>query len=54
MVGLPARAAVAELTMYRLKKLDGAPKRRAFKLQARVAPTGATLQRPHRSAALGR
>ena len=41
--GLPARAAVAELTMYRLKKLDGAPKRRVFKLRARVAPTGTTL-----------
>ena len=42
--GLPARAAVAALTMYRLKKLDGAPKRNAFKLRARVAPTGTTLK----------
>ena len=44
MVGLPARAAVAELTLYRLKKIDGAPKRNAFKLKARVAPTGTTLK----------
>ena len=43
-VGLPARAAVAELTMYRLKKIDGAPKRNAFKLKARIAPTGTTLK----------
>ena len=38
-VGLPARAAVAELTMFRLKKIDGAPKRNAFKLQAPMGPT---------------
>lgn len=43
-VGLPARAAVAELTMCRLKKVDGAPKRNAVKLRARVAPTGTTLK----------
>jgi hypothetical protein len=43
-VGLPARAAVAELTMYRLKKIEGAPKRNAFKLKARIAPTGTTLK----------
>src|SRR3954452_19005629 len=42
--GLPARAAVAELTMYRLKKIDGAPKRNAFKLKARIAPMGPTLK----------
>ena len=29
--------------MYRVKKLDGATKRRVFKLRARVAPTGGTL-----------
>jgi hypothetical protein len=28
----------------RVKKVDGAPKRNAFKLQARVAPTGTTLK----------
>jgi hypothetical protein len=41
--GLPERAAVAEVTLYRLKKLDGAPKRRAFKVRARVAPSGASF-----------
>ena len=46
--GLPARAAVAELTMYRLKKIDGAPKRNAFTLKARIALTGPTLDRTKR------
>ena len=41
--GLPARTAVVELTMYRVKKFDGATKRRVFKLRARVAPSGGTL-----------
>ena len=30
--------------MYRLRKVDGAPKRNAFKLTARVAPRGPTLK----------
>jgi hypothetical protein len=30
--------------MYRLKKVDGAPKRNAFSLKARVAPRGPTLR----------
>ena len=41
--GLPERTAVVELTMYRVKKLDGATKRRVYKLRARVAPSGGTL-----------
>jgi hypothetical protein len=41
--GLPARAAVVELTLYRVKKLDGATKRRVYKLRARVAPAGGSL-----------
>ena len=49
--GLPARAAVTELTLYRVKKLDGATKRRVYKLRARVAPAGGTLSvRPKRAA----
>ena len=42
-IGLPAQSAVAELTLYRVKKLDGNTQRRVFKLRARVAPTGGTL-----------
>ncbi len=41
--GLPERTAVVELTLYRVKKLDGATKRRVYKLRARVAPSGGTL-----------
>jgi hypothetical protein len=41
--GLPERTAVTELTLYRVEKLDGATKRRVFKLRARVAPTGGSL-----------
>jgi hypothetical protein len=42
-IGLPERAAVTELTLYRVKKLDGNTKRRVYKLRARVAPTGGSL-----------
>ena len=41
--GLPERAAVVELTIYREKKLDGNTKRRVYKLRARVAPQRGTL-----------
>ena len=41
--GLPPRSAVVELTLYRVKKLDGATKRRVYKLRARVAPSGGSL-----------
>ena len=38
----PRGSAVAELTIYRVKKLDGATKRRRFKLKARVMRAGST------------
>jgi hypothetical protein len=41
--GLPAASAVTELTIYRMKQLEGATKRRVYKLRARVAPTGGAL-----------
>jgi hypothetical protein len=40
--GLPAGSAVAELTIYRVKKLDGETKRKRFKLKARVTHAGST------------
>ena len=40
--GLPAGSAVAELTIYRVRKLDGATKRKRFKLKARVMRAGST------------
>jgi hypothetical protein len=41
--GLPERAAVVELTIYRVKKLDGNTLPRAYKLRAKPAPAGGTL-----------
>ena len=40
--GLPAGSAVAELTIYRVRKFDGATKRKRFKLNARVMRAGST------------
>jgi hypothetical protein len=40
---LPARSAVAELTLYRVTKLDGKTTSRRLKLRARIAPSGRTL-----------
>ena len=40
--GLPAGSAVAELTIYRVRKLDGATKGRRVKLKARVMRAGST------------
>ena len=39
--GLPARSAVAELTIYRVTKRDGATKRKRFRLKAQVMRPGA-------------
>ena len=39
--GLPARSAVAELTLYRVTKRDGATRRKRYRLQARVLRPGA-------------
>ena len=39
--GLPARSAVAELTLYRVTKRDGATKRKRFRLKAKVMRPGA-------------
>jgi hypothetical protein len=40
--GLPAASAIAEITIYRVKKLDGETKRKRFKLKARVMTVGST------------
>ena len=40
--GLPAGSAVAEITIYRVKTLDGATKRKRFKLKATVTRAGST------------
>jgi hypothetical protein len=42
--GLPARTAVAELTLYRVTKLDAATPRRTFRIGAVVARNGAPAQ----------
>ena len=39
--GLPARSAVAELTIYRVTERDGATKRKRYRLKARVMRPGA-------------
>ena len=39
--GLPAGAAVAELTIYRVQALDGATRRKRYRLKARVMRPGA-------------
>jgi hypothetical protein len=39
--GLPSRSAVAEITIYRVTKRDGATKRRRFRLRAQVLRPGA-------------
>ena len=52
-IGLPERAAVTELTLYRVKKLDGNTKRRVYKMRARVAPTGGSLSVRPKAPSLG-
>jgi hypothetical protein len=42
---VPARAAVAEITLYRITKLDNATRRRVYRLRARVLRAGSPQER---------
>ncbi|MDP9294159.1 MAG: hypothetical protein M3O90_07040, partial [Actinomycetota bacterium] len=42
---VPARAAVAEITLYRVTKLDKATRPRVYKLSARVLRAGSPQER---------